>query len=103
MEAEAAKITIYLTIAVHIIKPFVWCGSFIPAYGLRAAGDVRFCMITSIITMFTFRVAIAVILIRMAGFGPEAVWIAMVTDWTVRSVIFFWRFKSRKWLDYNIV
>lgn len=103
MEATAAEITIFLTIAVHIIKPFVWCGSFIPAYGLRAAGDVRFCMTVSVITMFTVRVALAIILIRFFGAGPEGVWIAMASDWTIRSVIFAIRFKSKRWLRHLIV
>lgn len=103
MEKAAAELTIFLSIAVHIVKPFTWCLSFVPAYGLRAAGDVKFCMTTSIITMFSLRVAIAVILIRIFSFGPEAVWIAMATDWTVRSIIFSIRFHSRKWLKHKIL
>ncbi|MBQ0050963.1 MAG: MATE family efflux transporter [Treponema sp.] len=103
MEQTAAQLTIFLTIAVHIVKPFAWCWSFIPAYGLRAAGDVKFCMSVSIVTMFTLRVAIAVVLIRMFGFGPEAVWIAMATDWSVRSIIFAIRFRTRKWLRHQLL
>ncbi len=103
MEKEAAVLAVNLTIWVHIVKPFAWCGSFLPAYGLRAAGDVRFSMIVSMVTMWTCRVAIAMVLIRGFGFGPGGVWIAMASDWTIRSVCFFIRFRSRKWLSHKII
>lgn len=103
MEKEVSLLTIHLTIMVHIVKPFAWCGSFLPAYGLRAAGDVRFSMTVSMITMWLCRVALAMIFIRGLGFGPEGVWLAMAIDWSVRSVCFFARFHSRKWLNHRIV
>ncbi|MBQ3669977.1 MAG: MATE family efflux transporter [Treponema sp.] len=103
MEEEAAMLAVSLTIWVHVVKPFAWCGSFLPAYGLRAAGDVRFSMLVSMTTMWTCRVAIAMVLIRVFGFGPGGVWIAMASDWTIRSICFFVRFRSRKWLLHKIV
>jgi Na+-driven multidrug efflux pump len=44
-----------------------------------------------------------VILIRFLGFGPMGVWIGMFADWTVRAVIFTWRFHSRRWLRYKVI
>ena len=102
METEVASMTRHLTWFVHAIKPFAWCLSFLPAYGFRAAGDVKFSMAVSMTTMWTCRVAIVMVLARIFGFGPLAVWIGMASDWCVRSVCFLVRFKSGKWLSHKI-
>lgn len=88
---------------ITIVKPLVWTLSFIPAYGLRAAGDVKFTMIVSAASMWLCRVSLAIFLARVMGFGPIAVWIGMFADWTVRAVIFFLRFRSRKWLNHQVI
>lgn len=103
MEAEASLMTTHLTWIVHAVKPFVWVLSFLPPYGMRAAGDVAFSMKVSSITMWTCRVAVAIVLIRGFGFGPLGVWIGMMCDWAIRSVIFYFRFRSGKWLGHRVV
>ncbi|MBR6275086.1 MAG: MATE family efflux transporter [Lachnospiraceae bacterium] len=103
MNDYTADLCIKMMLAITIVKPLVWTLSFIPAYGLRAAGDVRFSMIVSMITMWTLRVAICIYLIRFRGFGPIAVWIAMFTDWTVRGIVFLIRFKSGKWHSHELI
>lgn len=103
MEPESAKMCFHMVSWITIVKPIVWVMGFVPAYGLRAAGDVKFSMLTSCITMWTFRFCLCVYLIRFQGFGPMAVWIGMFTDWTVRGIIFGIRFHSRKWLEHKVV
>ena len=103
MQGEAAKMAVDLTVFVHILKPFAWTFSFLPAYGMRAAGDVRFSMTLSSITMWTCRVFITIVLARVFGLGPIAMWIGMASDWAVRSVCFFIRFKSRRWLTHRVL
>lgn len=98
MEPEAAAMCLEMVGAITIMKPLVWTGSFVIAYGLRAAGDVRFSMIVSTITMWCCRVALCIFLVKVYHFGPMAVWIGMFADWTVRAVIFVWRFLSGRWL-----
>lgn len=88
---------------ITLVKPIVWTLAFVPAYGLRAAGDVKFSMITSCLVMWLCRFCLCVILIRFLGFGPMGVWIGMFADWTVRAVIFTWRFHSRRWLRYKVI
>ena len=98
MEADAAAMCFEMVGAITIMKPLVWTGSFVIAYGLRAAGDVRFSMIVSTITMWCCRVVLCIFLVKVYHFGPMAVWIGMFADWTVRAVIFVWRFLSGRWL-----
>ena len=103
MEPESAKMCFYMIGWITVVKPIVWTLAFVPAYGMRAAGDVRFSMILSCISMWLFRVTLCIYLCRVHGFGPIAVWIGMFTDWTVRGIVFTIRFKSRRWLAHEVV
>ena len=103
MEKESADMCFHMVMWITIVKPLVWIMAFIPGYGLRAAGDVKFSMITSCCTMWACRFCLCVFLIRRLGFGPMGVWIGMFADWTVRSIIFTWRFHSRKWLQHKVI
>lgn len=103
MEAESAAMCFEMVVAITIAKPLFWVFSFIPAYGMRAAGDVRFSMITSTVTMWCLRVALCIFLVKAFGMGPMAVWYGMFADWAVRGVVFFFRFRSGKWLHSKVV
>ena len=103
MEAVSAQLCMEMITAITIAKPLFWAFSFIPAYGMRAAGDVRFSMITSILTMWCLRVALCVFLVRFFNMGPMAVWYGMFTDWAVRGVVFFCRFKSGRWMQKSVI
>lgn len=103
LEPAAGKMCFDMMIYISITKPFVWIPAFLPAYGLRAAGDVRFSMITSSVTMWVARVFLVVLMIRVFHIGPIAVWIGMSIDWTIRGIIFTIRYFSMKWLDKKIV
>ena len=103
MEPESAALCIQMVAAITVVKPIAWTLSFVPAYGMRAAGDVKFSMLTSMITMWTVRVALCVCLVKFFGFGTMAVWYGMFADWTVRGVIFTCRFLSGKWMKASLV
>lgn len=103
METESAKMCIHMISWITVVKPLVWTMAFIPGYGLRAAGDVKFSMITSCVTMWSCRFCLCVLLIRVFGFGPMGVWIGMFADWTLRGIIFSLRFHSRKWLEHQVI
>ena len=103
MEPESADMCIFMMGWISVIKPIVWNGAFIPAYGLRAAGDVRYTMICSTLSMWIFRVTLCRILIGHFGFGPIAVWIGMFVDWSVRSVLFIHRFLGDKWTKHHVI
>ena len=103
MESTSAALCIEMMTAITIVKPLIWTGSFVPAYGLRAAGDVRFSMTTSIITMWGCRVALCIFLVKIYNMGPMAVWYGMFADWALRSVIFFSRFLSGKWMKKEVI
>ena len=103
MEPESMQMCYEMLMAITIVKPILWPISFIPAYGLRAAGDVKFSMIVATCTMWFCRVALAVCLMRYAGVGPMGVWIGMFADWGIRSIIFGGRVLSGKWLKKAVI
>ena len=103
MEAESARMCLQMIAFITVVKPLVWIPAFIPAYGMRAAGDVKYSMIVSCASMWIFRVSLCIILCRFLDFGPMGVWIAMFTDWTVRGAAFLLRFHSRRWLDHKVI
>ena len=103
MEKTSADMCRHMVMWITIVKPIMWVLAFVPAYGLRAAGDVKFSMISSCAVMWLCRFCLSVLLIRGLGFGPMGVWIGMFADWTVRAVLFTWRFHSRKWLEHKVI
>ena len=103
MEKESADMCFHMVMWITIVKPLVWIMAFIPGYGLRAAGDVKFSMIVSCCTMWACRFCLCVFLIRVMGFGPMGVWIGMFADWGIRSIIFSIRFMSGKWMEKHVI
>jgi putative MATE family efflux protein len=84
--------------AIHGIAAIVlYPASFMLPNAFRAAGDVKFPMWVSILTMLVFRIGSAYVFAYFFGFGALSVWVAMVLDWLFRGVCFVWRWKSDKW------
>ena len=76
---------------------FLWPAGFVLPNALRAANDVRFTMLTSILSMGIWRLAFSYILCVQMGMGAVGVWIAMVVDWVCRVTCFVVRFVSGAW------
>jgi len=103
MKPESAAMCFSMMKWITVMKPLAWTLAFTPAYGMRAAGDVKFSMTVSCISMWVNRVALCIFLVRCFHMGPMAVWIGMFTDWSVRAVVFSFRFMHRKWLRHRVV
>ena len=103
MSEESTALCMQMILAITIVKPLLWVPSFTPPNGLRAAGDVRFSMITATLTMWLCRVALSIFLMRVVMTGPIGVWYGMFADWGVRGVIFTIRFVRGKWLRFKVI
>ena len=95
-EGERLAVTVAL---IHgIASIFLWIPSFSLPTFLRAAGDARFTMVGSMLTMWLCRVVFAYVFGKYMGFGVIGVWSAhSILDWTVRSTVFYLRYRSGKW------
>ena len=95
---ETLRLATILIIIHGTASMVLWEPAFcFPAF-LRAAGDARFTMWVSIISMWTVRVLFAYIFGILFEWGVIGVWLAhSVLDWIVRSLIFYLRYRSNKW------
>lgn len=71
--------------------------SFMLSNTLRAASDVKYPMIVSILSMWIWRVGFCYILGIYFHLGVSGVWMAMFIDWLCRSICFLYRFYKGKW------
>ncbi len=92
-------------IAVQVLRMFsiaalpVWPLSFVLPNALRGAGDVRYTMSVSIISMWLCRIFVSWFLIFHTELGVLGVWIGMFSDWYVRGLFYTVRFLRGKWLE----
>lgn len=94
----------YILVLIHNgIAIFLWPTAFTMPNALRAAGDVRFCMVVSVFSMVAFRIIFSVILGTWFGLGIIGVWLAMVIDWIFRASVFTIRLSQGRWLEYKII
>lgn len=103
-EADSLKVAAYYTGLGALCTIFAFYGSaFVPVAAFRAAGDVRYAMILTIASMFTFRVALSFLLNHFFALGLLSVWIGMWADWFFRAIMNTIRFRSGKWLRKKLV
>ena len=81
----------------------IWPCSFTMPNALRAANDVKFTMIVSIISMWVSRIGLSYVFGKWMNMGLMGVWLAMYCDWIGRTVLFLWRFFSGKWKNRQVI
>ena len=96
-------------IAVTVLRCFavaalpVWPLSFTLPNALRGAGDAKFTMFVSILSMWLCRIVVSYILVMWCDFGVLGVWIGMFADWYIRGISYSLRFLSKKWLTKKVI
>lgn len=100
---ESNEMAIQLIVYHSACCMILWPAAFSLPNILRAAGDVKFVMISSIAIMWVFRIALSYLIGGYMGVGVLGVWIAMTIDWLVRAIVNIWRLKSGKWMKGSIV
>ncbi len=71
--------------------------------GLRAAGDAIFTMAISLFTTIGVRLIFSILFGIVLNLGVIGIALAMCLDWTVRGVIFWFRFRQGKWKTYRVI
>ena len=78
-----------------------WPASFSLPNALRAAGDAKFTMAISMISMWVFRIGFSYLLVP--DLGLLGVWMAMFIDWMFRSAVFVIRFLRGRWKNKRVI
>ncbi len=94
---EAQHLAFWIMVLYTSGTIFMYPLSFALAAGLRGSGDTKFVMIIAVASMFLFRIGAAYIFVHLFHWGVIGTWVAMVSDWVIRSVLFMIRFKKGKW------
>lgn len=103
MSPESAQLTFRLILFIGAGKLTLWVASFTLPQGMRAAGDVSFAAGVSAASMWIFRVGLCMVLCRGLGVGLFGVWIAWLTDWLCRGLLYILRFRSGRWTDRRVL
>ena len=94
---ETGIITKQLILYHSICCVTIWPFSFTLPNTLRASNDVRFCMVTSIVSMWMWRIAFSFVLAQFLHLGVFGVWVAMTIDWLFRAICFVIRYRGSRW------
>ena len=103
LSPEAYAMALEVMVWFNIISLFIWPSSFTMPNILRAAGDARFTMSVSIISMWAFRVGFCYLCVLAFHGGLLAIWMGMYLDWAFRSLCFFVRFVRGRWLEQHVI
>ncbi len=103
LSGETHSLAVFM-ISIHSVGSiFLWTPAFHSPNTLRSAGDVRYCMVASVFSMFIFRVLAAYILAIPLGIGVAGVWMAMMIDWVVRTIFFQTRLRGDEWMKKKVI
>lgn len=103
LEPETKALVIQLVLIHNVFNAVAYPLSGPFANGLRAAGDVRYTMVVSIASTVGVRFVLSLLLGMALNLGVVGIAYAMCLDWAIRAVIFYRRFKSRKWQNFQVI
>jgi len=92
-----------VAISYCIMIPFFWTLGFVTPSILRSSGDGKFTSVICISAMLLMRITTGYVLAVVLRVGIIGIWLSMYADWVVRVAFFYPRFKSGKWLKFNIL
>lgn len=103
LESDTKQLVVWLVLIHNLFNSFAYPFSGALSNGLRAAGDVKFTMYVSVISTIAVRLLLSWLLGVALQMGVIGIAIAMVSDWVIRAVIFFWRQQSGKWKTFQVI
>lgn len=103
MSPESSRLTFQLILLICAGKMTLWVAAFTLPQAMRAAGDVGFAAGVSAASMWIFRVGLCMLLCRVLGIGLFGVWIAWLTDWLCRGMIYLLRFRGGRWAEHRVL
>lgn len=103
LQPETKRLVIWLVLIHNVFNAAAYPFSGALSNGLRAAGDVKFTMYVSVISTIAVRLLLSWFFGIVLQMGVIGIAIAMVCDWSIRAVIFFWRQKSGEWKTFQVI
>jgi len=103
VSAEAQNYAFWIMVIYSLGSCIMYPLSFALASALRGAGDTKFVMVVASASMLLFRIGAAYIFVHLFHLGVIGAWVAMVSDWVIRSVVFTTRIAHGKWKTKKVI
>lgn len=103
LEDQTKRLVILLVLIHNIFNAVAFTFADPLGKGLRATGDVKFTTVTSLFTTIGVRLIFSMIFGIWLNLGVIGIAFAMCLDWSVRGIIFWWRYKQGKWKTFKVI
>ena len=70
---------------------------------LRAAGDGNYTTIASLASMWIYRIGVGYLVSTVLGYQIVGLWFVWVTEWGVRALLFYIRYRGTAWTRHRLV
>ena len=102
LSTEATTMTWTIVIAHAVFMILIWPSGYMLPIVFRGAGDAKFPMVVSILSMLFCRIVLSYIFALGLHMGMFGTWVAMFVDWVVKTIIYEWHYKKDKWTNENV-
>lgn len=103
LKPETKRLVIWLVLIHNVFNAVAFPFSGALSNGLRAAGDVKFTMVVSVVSTLAVRLLLSWLFGIVFDMGVIGIAVAMVCDWVLRAVVFFLRQKSGRWKEFQVI
>ena len=103
LEEETKQLTILLVLIHNVCNAVVFPFADPLGKGLRAAGDVKFTMIISLVTTIGVRLVFSAFFGIILNMGVIGIALAMCLDWITRGMIFILRQRGGRWKMFRVI
>lgn len=103
ISAKAKNLVIWLVLINNIFNGLAYPFAGSLGNGLRAAGDVKFTMLTSISLTIAARLLFSALFGLAFGWGVIGIAIGMSMDLVFRAILFIRRLHSQKWTKFHLI
>ncbi|MGY3780078.1 MATE family efflux transporter [Streptococcus gallolyticus] len=101
--ANGAISLLIIVLAHGILVSIFWNSGYVLPVVFRSAGDAKFPMVVSTLSMLLARVVFAYIFSVTLGMGMLGTWAAMFLDWFIKGIIYEIRYRKGTWKNYKLV
>lgn len=98
LSAQATRWAGELAWAHAIMMILIWPIAYTLPVSFRAAGDAKFPMVVSMLSMVFCRIALSYAFGVWLGMGMIGTWAAMFVDWIVKAAVFAARYRNGRWM-----
>jgi len=103
LSGEVTGLVVRLVLIHNVCNALLFPISGAMSNGLRAVGDVRFAMLVSVVSTVAVRLVLSVVFGIWLELGVTGIALAMCSDWAVRAVLIYGRYRSGKWKRFKVI